>query len=465
MELKRRAHRSPPWTRLGKVSRVVVAHNPVGPADDPSTSDVLAQVELVAGALAELGVAVTRLAVADWRIWEDLQGLGTIHGLGSPGILGTAGGPALDPGTVVFNLVEAPPGMPGVHPATAAVLELLGLPFSGSSAAALWLSTDKLATRAVLAAEGLPVPAGGRLDGLGDPFGHGSHRRDGRDQRDGRDGPNGRHGHGGHGGAEVLDRVPPPWILKPACEDASLGLDGDAVCATREAALARAAELLRRFPGQPLVVERYLPGRELNVSLLAAPAAREPRLGQSHDPRHPRHPRHPPIVLPVAEIEFVDYPPGMPRIVGYEAKWQPDSFAYTHTVRRFPSEAAAAPLLEEARRLALAAWRACGLSGYGRVDLRLDERGAPHVLEVNANPCLAADAGFMAAAEEAGLTAAEVISRILADAVARHRGDRRERVDRRDRVDHLERVDRADRRERRQAAPAPSLPLAGGVLL
>jgi D-alanine-D-alanine ligase len=420
MELKARAHRSPPWTRLGKVSRVIVAHNPVAPADDPSTSDVLAQVELVAGALAELGVAVTRLAIADWRIWEDLQRLAAQGGPGGPGgpcSRGTAAPAALAPGTVVFNLVEAPPGMPGVHPATAAALELLGLPFSGSSAAALWLSTDKLATRALLAAEGVPVPPGGRLDHLGDP---------------------------GPCGAEVLDRVPPPWILKPAYEDASLGLDGDAVCATRAAALARAAELLRRFPGQPLVVERYLPGRELNVSLLAAPR---------RDQRDPCHP--PPMVLPVAEIEFVDYPPGMPRIVGYEAKWQPESFAYTHTVRRFPSEAAAAPLLAETRRLALAAWRACGLSGYGRVDLRLDEHGVPHVLEVNANPCLAADAGFMAAAERAGLTAAEVISRILADAVARHRGDRRERAD------HRERVDRVARIDRRQDAPAPSLPLAG----
>jgi D-alanine-D-alanine ligase len=432
MELKARAHRGR-WSRPGKVARVVVAHNPVGPADDPSTSDVLAQVELVAGALAELGIAATRLGIADWRIWEDLQLLaaqGRPGGSGGPGRRGTAGPAGLAPGTVVFNLVEAPPGMPGVHPATAAALELLGLPFSGSSAAALWLSTDKLATRALLAAEGVPVPAGGRLDHLGDP---------------------------GSCGTAVLDRVPPPWILKPACEDASLGLDGDAVCATRAAALARAAELLHRFPGQPLVVERYLPGRELNVSLLAAPP-RDPR-----DPRDSLDQRQPPIVLPVAEIEFEDYPPGMPRIVSYEAKWQPESFAYTHTVRRFPSEAAEAPLLAEARRLALAAWRVCGLSGYGRVDLRLDEHGVPHVLEVNANPCLAADAGFMAAAEEAGLSASEVISRLLADAVARHRVDRREQADRLERADRADRAERLGRLERREPAPAHALPLAGGV--
>jgi D-alanine-D-alanine ligase len=339
-----------------RAARVIVAHNPVGAEDDPSTADVLAQVELVEAALAELGVPAARLAVADWRVWEDLAPL------------------AVEPGTVVFNLVEAPPGRPAVHPATAGVLELLGLPFSGSSASSLWLTTDKLTTRAMLAAAGIPVAAGGRLDG---------------------------------GDVDVLERVAPPWILKPACEDASLGLDGEAVCRTREEALARAADLLRRFPGQPLVVERYLSGRELNVSLLADPEAGEGGRAEV-------------TALPVAEIEFVDFPPDMARIVGYEAKWQPDSFAYTHTVRRFPDDRASARLLAKVQRLALAAWRACGLAGYGRVDFRLDDRGAPHVLEVNANPCLSADAGFMAAAERAGLTPAAVVARIVTAALDRH---------------------------------------------
>lgn len=345
-------------------SQAIVAHNPVGADDDASTTDVLDQVDLVCRGLTELGVAAVPLAAAGWRLWEGLAALT----------------PA--PDAMVFNLVEAPPGRPAVHPATAAVLELMGLPFTGSRAAALWLTTDKLATRAVLAAEGLPVAPGGRLDPA-DP--------------------------------SVLARVPPPWILKPACEDASLGLDGEAVCHSRQAALARAAELARRFPGQAIVAERYLPGRELNVSLLAAPGATSGADGGSAV-----------TALPVAEIAFVDFPPGMPRIVGWEAKWRPDSFAYIHTVRRFPADAASAPALAEAVRLARAAWRVCGLAGYGRVDLRLDEHGAPVILEVNANPCLAADAGFMAAAAQAGLGPAEVVGRILAaaapagDPAARH---------------------------------------------
>jgi GNAT superfamily N-acetyltransferase len=94
-------------------------------------------------------------------------------------------------------------------------------------------------------------------------------------------------------------------------------------------------------------------------------------------------------------------------------------------VRVFPHGAADAALLARLRAISLAAWRICGLRGYARVDLRLDEHGEPYVLEVNANPCLSADAGFMAAAGEAGLTAREVVGRILEEAVHRQPRDRR----------------------------------------
>ena len=322
---------------LSGISRVAILHNPVGEGDDPSTSDVLAQVELVAAGLAALGIPYQILPVPDWKPWLHL----------SP-----------QPGMVVFNLMEAPPGVPHVHPDAAAALELMGVPFTGSPAAVLWTTTDKLATRALLASEGLPVAPGGRLD---------PERPD------------------------LLDRVPGPWILKPACEDASLGLEGDPVCATREAALARARALAERFPGQAVVAETFLSGRELNVSILAGEA------------------------LPIAEIVFEDFPAGMSRVVGYEAKWHEASFAYVHTVRRFPDDPSDAGLLDRIREIAKAAWRVCGLRGYARVDLRLDQDGNPCVLEVNANPCLAADAGFMAAAARAGLTPRDVIGRILED--------------------------------------------------
>ncbi len=326
------------------IARVVIAHNPVGSEADPSTSDVLAQVKLVAAGLEALGIPHQTVPVPDWQPWL------RIHP---------------SPGTAVFNLMESPAGRPEALLGAAAVLELLGLPFTGSPSGVLWVTTDKLATRAVLAAEGLPVAPGGRLD---------------PDRPD------------------LLDRVRGPWILKPACEDASLGLEGDPVCSTPEAAVLRARELAARFPGQAVVAETFLPGRELNVSLLARDGGVE--------------------VLPVAEIVYEGFPAGMSRVLGYEAKWHEESFAYIHTVRRFPEGAADAALLERAGELARAAWRIFGLQGYARVDLRLDEAGEPCILEVNANPCLAADGGFIAAAERAGLTAREVVRRILENAVA-----------------------------------------------
>jgi len=342
-----------------QVRRVLVAHNPVGAEDDPSTFDVLDQVTLVEIGLAELGIPADRAAA------------------GSPGCL-EAGRP-LDailtaaravPGTVVFNLIEAPPGAPYLCPASAAVLELAGVPFTGGSAAAIWLTTDKLVTRALLAAEGLPVAPGGRLD-----FEH----------------------------PDVLDRAPPPWILKPACEDASIGLEGNPVCSTREEALVRGAHLAARFPGQQVLAETFLPGRELNVSLLSNGVSGRGGVD----------------VLPVAEILFQDFPVGMPRVVGYEAKWLEDSFACLHTVRAFLDEPADAVLIEKVRHLARRAWTVCGLSGYARVDLRLDAAGEPVILEVNANPCLSADAGFLAAAGRAGFSPGQVVERILAAAVRR----------------------------------------------
>ena len=156
--------------------------------------------------------------------------------------------------------------------------------------------------------------------------------------------------------------------------------------------------MLRRAErlGGEVFAEAYIAGREFNLSVLAGPDG--------------------PEVLPPAEIHFVDYPDDRPRIVGYRAKWDSDSFEYHHTPRSFDFPPPDAPLLAELCRLARACWDLFGLRGYARVDFRVDETGQPWVLEINANPCLSPDAGFGAAAERAGLSFPAVIARILADA-------------------------------------------------
>ncbi len=324
--------------------RVVVLHNAVAEGADPSTADVLDETDFVIGALAKLGVAAERVAVPDGRAWEVLDG---------------------QRGTVVFNLVESAPGAPTQQAAAAGVLELLGLPFTGSAAAAIWLTTDKLATRALLVDAGLAVAAGGRVDSAA---------------------------------PEPPRAAPPPWIVKPAWEDSSVGLEGDPVCRTVDQLRARVRALAARFPHQPLLAEHFLPGREFNLSLVE-------RGGR-------------PEVLPVAEIEFRDLGDGAPALVSFAAKWEPDSPEYRQTVRVFPDEDEGL-LMTRLREVATTAWYATGVAGYARVDIRLDENGAPRVLEVNANPCIAADGGFVAAAAQAGLDPARLVSHILA-AARRH---------------------------------------------
>ncbi len=301
---------------------------------------MLAQVEFVTGALETLGIGYTVVAAKGDEFTEQLP-------------TGCE---------VVVNLVESPPGRPRFQIEAAAALERLGIPFTGSPAAVIEATTDKEGTRRSLASRGLAVAPGGILD-PDDPV--------------------------------VLDSVPPPWILKPALEDASLGLDDRAVTSDRGEAVARARELRRSFSGQPVLAEHLLPGREFNVSLLAGDNGAE--------------------VLPPAEMTFVDFPPHEPRIVGFKAKWDEASFEYAHTVRRFlpPSEA---DLYRELEELAVNAWQAASLAGYARVDVRLDEHGTPCILEVNANPCISADAGFAAAAAAANLEPADVVRRILAAA-------------------------------------------------
>ena len=101
--------------------------------------------------------------------------------------------------------------------------------------------------------------------------------------------------------------------------------------------------------------------------------------------------------------------------VGYRAKWDEGSFEYGSTPRSFDFPPDDAALLATLKRLSLACWEIFGLRGYARVDFRVDAEGKPWVLEINTNPCLSPDAGFMAAAGRAGLSRNDVVRRIIAD--------------------------------------------------
>ena len=159
-------------------------------------------------------------------------------------------------------------------------------------------------------------------------------------------------------------------------------------------------DLLRESAGRlrrPCFAERYVEGREFNLSVLAGPEG--------------------PEVLPPAEIDFSAFPPGEPRIVGNRAKWDAGSFVFQNTPHLFEFPPSDQPLLERLSRLAREAWHLFRLGGYARVDFRVDEAGEPWILEINANPCLSPDAGFAAALIQASIPFPQAIARILEDAL------------------------------------------------
>ncbi len=274
----------------------------------------------------------------------------------------------LDPGPVarlagarpamVFNLVEALRGDAALAHIAPSLLEHFRLDYTGASAEAWRLTLSKAATKRILAAAGLPTPEWS-IDGTG--LASAGLTR------------------------ECL------VIVKSMTEHASLGIDAESVVPAARAC----REIARRQAryGGRFFAERYIEGREFNLSIL------EDADG--------------PVVLPPAEIEFVDYPAERPRIVDYEAKWLEGSFAYAHTPRRFDLPGRDRALVAQLSGLALAAWRLFDLSGYARVDFRVDSAGRPTILEVNVNPCLTPDAGFVAAAERAGIGYDAMIGRIV----------------------------------------------------
>ncbi len=261
----------------------------------------------------------------------------------------------------VFNLVEAIDGDAGLAHIAPALFEHHGLSYTGADTQSWRALMSKPDVKSRLLDAGLPTPAWS-LDGRG------------------------------LGAAERI-------IVKSLVEHASFGIDAASVVPAKSAAREIAAREARF--GGTFFAEAYVDGREFNISVIEGPAG--------------------PVVLPPAEIRFVDYPPDRPRIVDYDAKWISDSDAFNATPRTFDFPAADAPLLASLRDLSAEAWNLFDLRGYARVDFRIDAAGAPWILEININPCLTPDAGFVAAAGRAGYSFDDVIGRIVDAAAGRIR--------------------------------------------
>lgn len=229
---------------------------------------------------------------------------------------------------LVFNVAE---GLPGdSREAQVPVLcDLLGIPHTGSRVLTLALCLHKATCKRVLRDCGVPTPDFAVVP---------------------------------PGDRPLAVELPPPLLVKPVHEGSSMGVGPEALVRTA-AELERQVRFVHAAYRQPALVERFLPGREFTVGLIGNEDV---------------------TVLPVTEINYGAVPPGYPRVYTYQFKKEWDD------PRFYRCPAAVSPeLLARLQQTALAAYRCTGCLDVARIDLRLDEHGNPHCLDVNPLPGMA----------------------------------------------------------------------------
>lgn len=262
-----------------------------------------------------------------------------------------------NPPDVIFNLVEFFRDSHFLESSIAGLYELHNVAYTGCPPFTLALCVRKGLTKQILRSNGVSTPEFRILDKPKIPKHH---------------------------------ELQYPLIVKPSREDASSGVDKESVVYTYRSLAKRLRTVFKEY-APPILVEEYIEGRELHVSILG---------------------NDPPKMLPVIEFDFSELPEGYPRIITYEAKWNPlnEAFHRIHTV--CPALLTKAQL-KKVEQASMAAYRILGCRDYARLDLRLGKRNQVYVLEVNPNPDLTEGVSFMDSAEKAGMTFSQTLSRIV----------------------------------------------------
>jgi D-alanine-D-alanine ligase len=265
---------------------------------------------------------------------------------------------------LIFNLCESV-GNESIHEMHAVgIFELLGIPYTGSVPLVLGTALNKVRVKEMLLFHGLSTP---RYQLIDNP---------------------------------VKFTVDPslnfPLIVKPAHEDASIGIEAKSIVRSIAELKRRVRHVYEQFQ-QEALVEEFIDGRELNVAILG---------------------NKKPVVFPISEIDMTTLPKQYPKIISYNAKWLVGSDEYVHTKGVCPADIPA-DLAARVREMALAAYKLVGCRDYARVDFRLSPDNTPYILEVNPNPDLSDDAGFARAGKAYGYNFAQIIGKIIECALER----------------------------------------------
>ncbi len=258
---------------------------------------------------------------------------------------------------IIFNFIELYKDEARNEMNIVGLLELLKIPFTGAPPMALANCQSKIFTKRLLHSLNIKTPRFIILKKLPKIFRH---------------------------------RLKYPLIVKPAYEDASVGIENESIVENVEKLKERTEYIVKQF-AQPALIEEFIEGRELNVAVL----------GDLE-----------PVALPISEIDFTEMPDHLHNIVSYQAKWDPKHEAYHKTIPICPAKIPKR-IEKKAKEIALKAFKAMGCRDYARVDMRLSKDNQLFVLEVNPNPDLTEGAGFMRSAETSGLSYVDTLKKII----------------------------------------------------
>jgi D-alanine-D-alanine ligase len=237
-------------------------------------------------------------------------------------------------------------------------LELLGLPYTGCNPRGLILARDKALSKKLLAYHRIRVPEFTVV-------------RPGRK-------------------VSLPKRLTFPLIVKSLFFEASTGISQASVVENHDQ-LAKRATFIHEKLGTAAIVEQFIDGRELYVGVIG-----NERLD----------------VLPPWEMSFAQMPDNRWKIATERVKW---STQYQKKNGIMTGRAKLdAPTIERMQRMAKRAYRALDLSGYARIDVRMDDQGRIFVLEANPNPNMAYGEDFSESAEAHGVTYERLLDRIIA---------------------------------------------------
>ena len=248
--------------------------------------------------------------------------------------------------------------------AIAALLDMYGYRYTGSSPTALLVARNKSLTKKVLAFHGIRVPAFAEFH-EGDEFVRPSELRF-------------------------------PLIVKPLLEDASIGI-AQASVVEDDASLKQRIEFIHSKYHQAAIVEELVEGREVYVGLIG------------NDDLE---------VLPLTEMTFGEPETAEHRIATYKAKWDED-YRKKKKIKNVFAKGVSEQLTTRIGEICTTAFHALWLQDYGRVDVRLAHDDEVYVLEVNPNPFIADEHELAEAAKKSGLKYNAFIQRIVDEALAR----------------------------------------------